>query len=148
MRRAMGLASEWLVFQYLRDRHGDALHETCWVSSNRARFFGGDDGDDAAGFDFCVKTPQAELLYEVKSSLEDSCEFELTPNEIRVAAGVTRQVRRRYGTLYVPFMFSPDRWFILELPNPMGDETRNRFMQVDTGTVRFRFEPSTGGHAR
>ena len=148
MRSAMGLASEWLVFQFLRDRYGDALDETCWVSSNRARFFGGEGGDDAAGFDFCVRTPQAEWLYEVKSSLEDSCEFELTPNEMRVAASVTRRGRRRYGILYVPFVFSPDRWFILELPNPMGDETRNRFMQVGSGTVRFRFEPSTGGHAR
>ena len=108
-----------------------------WV---RARFFGGDEGDDAAGYDFCVKTPQAEWLYEVKSSLEDTCEFELTPNEMRVAASVSRRSRRRYRILYVPFVFSPDRWLVLELPNPMGDETRGRFKQVGHGSVRFRFE--------
>ena len=89
-RQAMGLASEWLALQYLRCRHGDAADETCWVSTNRARFYGGDEGDDSAGYDFCVKTPQAEWLYEVKSSLEDTCEFELTPNEMRVAASAAR----------------------------------------------------------
>ena len=120
----MGLASEWLAFEFLCRHHGEAVDETCWVSGNRARFFGGDEGDDAAGYDFCVKTPQAEWLYEVKSSLEDTCEFELTPNEMRVAASVSRRSRRRYRILYVPFVFSPDRWFVLELPNPMGDETR------------------------
>ena len=46
--------------------------------------FGGDEGDDTVGYDFCVKTPRAEWLYEVKSSMEDTGEFELTPNEMRV----------------------------------------------------------------
>ena len=139
----MGLASEWLSFQFLRRRHGEAVDETCWVSGNRAHFFGGDEGDDAAGHDFCVKTPQAEWLYEVKSSLEDAGEFELTPNEMRVAASVPPRGRRRYRILYVPFVFSPDRWMVLELPDPMGDGTRNRFKQVGRGSVRFRFETST-----
>ena len=58
-RPAMGLASEWLAFQFLRRRHGEAVDDTCWISRNRANFFGGDEGDDGAGYDFCVKTPQA-----------------------------------------------------------------------------------------
>ena len=82
LRHVMGLASEWLAFEFLRRRHGDAVDEASWVSSNRVRFFGGDEGDDAAGYDFCVKTPRTEWLYEVKSSLEDTREFELTPNEM------------------------------------------------------------------
>ena len=139
-RVAMGLASEWLAFQYLRRRHGEAVDETCWVSGNRARFFGGYEGDDAAGYDLCVKTPQAEWLYEVKSSLDDTREFELTANEMRVAAGVPKRGRRRYRILYVPYVFSPDRWLVLDLPNPMGDATRKRFKQVGSGSVRFRFE--------
>ena len=145
-RQAMGLASEWLAFQFLRRRHGEAADETCWVSGNRACFLGGNEGDDAAGYDFCVKTPQAEWLYEVKSSLEDTGEFELTPNEMRVAASVSRRGRRRYRILYVPFVFLPDRWFVLELPNPMSDETRNRFKPVGQGSVRFRFEHSRVKH--
>ena len=145
-RQAMGLASEWLALQYLQRRYGEAVDETCWVSTNRAHFYGGHEGDDSAGYDFCVKTPQAEWLYEVKSSLEDTCEFELTPNEMRVAASVSRRGRRRYRILYVPYVFSPDRWLVSELPNPMGDETRGRFKQVGHGSVRFRFERSGVKH--
>ena len=40
---------------------------------------------DSAGYDFRVQTPQAEWLYEVKSSLEDTRELELTSNGMRVA---------------------------------------------------------------
>ena len=141
-RLAMGLASEWLAFQFLKHRHGDSVTEDCWISSNRARFFGGSDGDDAAGYDFRVSTPRVDWLYEVKSAIEDTCEFELTPNEIRVAASASKDGRRRYRILYVPFVFSPDRWFVLELPNPMGDSTRNRFRQVGQASIRFRFEQS------
>ena len=139
----MGLAGEWLAFQFLRRRHGEAVDETSWVSGNRVPFFGGDEGDDSAGYDFCVKTPQAEWLYEVKSSLEDTGEFELTPNEMRVASSVSRRGRRRYRILYVPFVFLPDSWYVLQLPNPMSEETRNRFKQVGHGSVRFRFEHSS-----
>ena len=139
-RQAMGLASEYLAFQFLRRRHGEFVDETCWVSENRSRFFGGGEGDDTAGYDFCVRTPQAEWFYEVKSSLEDTGEIELTANELRVAGSASKDRRRRYRILYVPFVFSPDRWFVLELPNPMGEATRSRFRMVGRGSLRFRFE--------
>lgn len=139
-RQAMGLASEWLAYQFLCRRHSEYVNETCWISENRAHFFGGDEGDDSAGFDFRVKTPQAEWLYEVKSSLEDSGEFELTANELRVAGSASKDGRRRYRILYVPHVFTPDKWYVLELPNPMGEATRNRFITVGRGSVRLRFE--------
>ena len=139
-RSAMGVASELLALEYLRRRHPDYVDETCWVSENRVNFFGGDDGDDGAGYDFLVRTPQADWLYEVKSTLENSGEFELTANEMRVASSAFKDGKRRYRVLYVPYVFSPDRWFVLELPNPMGEATRNRFETVGRGAVRFRFE--------
>ena len=139
-RQAMGLASEWLAYQFLCRRRSEYVDETCWISENRAHFFGGDEGDDSAGFDFRVKTPQAEWLYEVKSSLEDSGEFELTANELRVAGTASKDGRRRYRILYVPHVFTPDKWHVLELPNPMGEATRNRFITVGRGSVRLRFE--------
>ena len=139
-RQAMGLASEWLAYQFLCRRHSEFVNETCWISENRAYFFGGDEGDDSAGFDFQVKTPQAEWLYEVKSSLEDSGEFELTANELRIASSASKDGRRRYRILYVPHVFLPDKWCVLELPNPMGEATRNRFTTVGRGSVRLRFE--------
>ena len=139
-RQAMGLASEWLAFQFLGRRHKDFVDETCWISENRAQLFGGDEGDDTAGYDFLVKTPQTDWLYEVKSSLEDSSEFELTANELRVASGASKDGRRRYRILYVPYVFWPDKWCVLELPNPMGEKTRNRFSMVGRGSVRLRFK--------
>jgi hypothetical protein len=139
-RCAMGLASEWLAYQFLRRRHGEFVDETCWISENRVQFFGGEEGDDTAGFDFRVKTPQAEWLYEVKSSLEDSGEFVLTANEVRIASGASKDGRRRYRILYVPYVLSPDKWYVLELPNPMGEATSNRFKMVGRGSVRLRFE--------
>ena len=138
-RRAMGLASEWRAFQFLSRRHGKFVNENCWVSTNRAYFCGGSPGDDAAGYDFFVRTPQADYMYEVKSSLEDSGEFELTANELRVAGAAYKDGRRRYRILYVPYVFSSDSWQVLELPNPMGEGNRNKFKIIGSGSVRYRF---------
>jgi Domain of unknown function (DUF3883) len=138
-RIAMGVASEWLAYQYLYRRHPGHVDEDSWVSENRWHFFGGSAGYDAAGYDFRVETPQAEWLYEVKSTLEDSGEFEVTANELRIASSAAKDGRRRYRILYVPYVFSPDKWYVLELPNPMGEKTRNRFETVGRGSVRLRF---------
>lgn len=141
-RFAMGVVSEWLVYQYLLHRFGDFVDESCWISRNRTCFFGGDEGNDSAGFDFHVNTPKTEWLFEVKSSLAEPSEFVLTSNEIRLAASVKPRGHRQYRILYVPFVFLPDRWMVLELPNPFDIRTRNRFKQVGRGSIRFRFETS------
>lgn len=44
------------------------------------------------------------------------------------------------GILYVPFVFLPKKWRVLELPNPMGEATGNRFSVVGRGLVRMKFE--------
>lgn len=139
-RTAMGLASEFLAYHFLLRRHAEYTNEDCWISGNRVQFLGGGEGDDTAGYDFLVKTPQADWLYEVKSSLEDSSEFELTANELRVAGGASKDGRRRYRILYVPYVFSPDKWYVLELQNPMGERTRSQFQTIGRGSVRMRFE--------
>jgi hypothetical protein len=136
----MGMAGEWLAYQFLRRRHEGYVDEESWVSENRQRFFGGSLGDDAAGYDFRVNTPRVEWLYEVKSTLEDSCEFEITANELRVASGATKDGRRRYRVLYVPHVFSPNKWYVLELPNPMGERTRSQFQTIGHGSLRLRFD--------
>ena len=139
-RMAMGLISELRVYEYLCNRHGKAFTEKCWISSNRARFFAGCQGDDLAGYDFLVNTSKLEYMYEVKSSLEDSGEFELTANELRVATDVSKDSRRQYRILYVPYVFSRDSWRVLELPNPMKEATRNQFKIIGRGSVRLRFK--------
>jgi hypothetical protein len=45
---------------------------------------------------------------------------------------------RQESLLYVPYVFSPDKWCVRELPNPMGEKTRNRFETVGRGSVRLR----------
>jgi hypothetical protein len=137
---AMGVASEWLAYQYLKRRFPDAVDESSWVSENRKKFFGGGEGDDSAGYDFLVQTPTVDWMFEVKSTLEDGCEFELTSNELRVASSASRTGRRRYRILYVPHVFSPENWCVFELPNPMDKETQAQFSVVGRGSLRLRFE--------
>lgn len=137
---AMGVTSEWLAYQYLKRRFPGAVGEECWISENRTRFFGGSEGDDSAGYDFLIRTPSVDWMFEVKSTLEDGCEFELTSNELRVASSASRTGRRRYRILYVPYVFSPERWCVFELPNPMDKETHAHFSVVGRGSLRLRFE--------
>ncbi len=139
-RQAMGMAGEWLAYQYLLKRHEGYVDEASWVSENRHHFCGGEVGHDGAGYDFRVVTPRVEWFYEVKSTLADGCEFEITANELRVASGVSKDGRRRYRILYVRHVFSPSEWYVLELPNPMGERTRHQFQTVGQGSLRLRFE--------
>jgi len=86
-----------------------------------------------------VKTPRAQWFYEVKSSLDDSYEFELTANELREASKASKDVSRKYRILYVPYVFSLQDRRVLELPNPMGERTRNQFRVVGRGSVRYKY---------
>jgi hypothetical protein len=140
VRRAMGIASEWLAREYLKRRHPREMSDDCWVSSNRAAFCTGSEGSDSLGYDFRVETMRHEYLYEVKSSLDEGGEFELSARELEVAGSASLERKRRYRILYVPFVFDPMRWHILPLSNPVSEETRNRFRVVRSGSVRYRFD--------
>ncbi|WP_149753776.1 protein NO VEIN domain-containing protein [Roseivivax sediminis] len=128
------------AYQYLKRRFPEAVGESSWISENRTKFFGGSEGDDSAGYDFLVQTPTVDWMFEVKSTLEDGCEFELTSNELRIASSASRTGRRRYRILYVPHVFSPEKWCVFELPNPMDKETQAQFSVVGRGSLRLRFE--------
>ena len=138
---AMGLASEYLAGRFLAAKHRERYDETSWVSRYRGELATDGAGDDALGFDFRVRTLEVEWRYEVKSSLEYSCEFEFTANEMRVAAECASDTTRRYRILYVPFVFDPTRWRVMELPNPMTEAGRKLFRVVGAGATRYRFEP-------
>lgn len=140
VRRAMGIASEWLAREYLRRRHPREMTNECWVSSNRAAFCTGSEGDDSLGYDFRVETARHEYLYEVKSALDEGGEFELTARELEIAGSASLERKRRFRILYVPFVFEPSRWRVLPLSNPVSADTRNRFRVVRSGSVRYRFE--------
>jgi hypothetical protein len=140
IRRAMGIASEWLAREYLRRRHPAEMSDDCWKSSNRAAFCSGDEGNDSLGYDFRVETTRNEWLYEVKSALDEGGEFELSARELEVAGSASLERKRRYRILYVPFVFDPTRWRVLPLSNPVAGELRDRFKVVRTGSVRYRFQ--------
>ncbi|MBR7975627.1 DUF3883 domain-containing protein [Burkholderia vietnamiensis] len=139
-RTAMGMASEWLVWKLLFQRHPKEMSDECWVSSNREKFCTGPAGDDSLGYDFRVVTARHEYLYEVKSALDAGGEFELTARELEVAGSAREDRKRRYRVLYVPFVFDPTRWKVMILPNPAGTKTRDQFRVVRSGSVRYRFE--------
>jgi Domain of unknown function (DUF3883) len=136
----MGIASEWLVREYLRRRHSAEMSDACWVSSNRDDFCLGDKGNDGLGYDFRVVTTRNEWLYEVKSALDEGDEFELSARELGVAGSASLERKRRYRILYVPFVFDPTRWRVLPLSNPTAEGMRDRFKVVRSGSVRYRFE--------
>lgn len=136
----MGVASEWLAREYLRRRHPKEMTDDCWVSSNRASFCTGSEGDDSLGYDFRIETARHEYLYEVKSALDEGGEFELSARELEIAGSASLERKRRFRILYVPFVFDPSRWRVLPLSNPVSADTRNRFRIVRSGSVRYRFE--------
>ncbi|MEQ8229680.1 MAG: DUF3883 domain-containing protein [Rhodospirillales bacterium] len=141
IRRAMGIASEYLAREYLLQRHPREMTDRCWVSENRSFFCSdGQTGDDSLGYDFRVVTARNEWLYEVKSALDEGGEFELTARELEIAGSAARDRKRRYRILYVPFVFDPARWRVLMLQNPVGETTRNRFKVIRTGSVRYGFD--------
>lgn len=140
VRRAMGIASEWLAREYLRRRHPKEMSDDCWMSSNRASFCTGSEGDDSLGYDFRVETARHEYLYEVKSALDEGGEFELTARELEIAGSASLERKRRFRILYVPFVFEPTRWRVLPMSNPVSADARNRFKVVRSGSVRYRFD--------
>ncbi len=142
LRWAMGFASEYLASRFLREKHKDHYSDRCWVSENRSRIEIDWEGDDSLGFDFRVRTAETEWRYEVKSNLSDSFEFEFTQNEMRSAAECASDGSRRYRILYVPFVFDPTQWRVMELPNPMSERGRRLFKTIGTGATRLRFDPS------
>jgi len=140
VKSAMGMASEWLAREYLRRRYPNEMTDDCWVSSNRAAFCTGSLGDDSLGYDFRLLTERNEWLFEVKSAIDAGGEFELSPRELEVAGSASLERKRRYRILYVPFVFDPSQWRVLQLSNPAAASTRDRYRVVRSGSVRYRFE--------
>jgi hypothetical protein len=116
------------------------MSDVCWVSSNRAAFCTGSIGDDSLGYDFRVVTERNEWLFEVKSAIDAGGEFEMSAREIEVAGSASLERKRRYRILYVPFVFEPAQWRVLQLSNPAAASTRDRYRVLRGGSVRYRFE--------
>jgi hypothetical protein len=140
VKSAMGFASEYLASRFLMEKHKGRFGDRCWVSENRSLLEVDWDGDDGLGFDFRIQTVEVEWRYEVKSNLDDAFEFEFTQNEMRAAAECATDTTRKYRILYVPFVFDPTRWRVMELPNPMSLKGRSLFKEIGAGATRLRFD--------
>lgn len=140
IRAAMGLAGEILAYHFLAAKHRDRFSDPCWVSENRTSLFP-EPGDPGLGFDFRVRTSETEWLYEVKATMGNTCEFELSDNEYRTAAAVSADRTRRYRILFVQYVFDPKRCRIMELPNPAAEGGRPKFRIVGRSSTRMKFDP-------
>ncbi len=138
-KRTMGFISEYLASKYLVDKHGARFSDASWVSGNRGYALTDGHGDDTEGFDFRVRTKDVEWRYEVKSGLADNFEFEFTQNEMRSALECGNDRTRRYRILYVPFVFDPSKWKVVELPNPMQPDNSRLFQTIGKGSTRMKF---------
>ncbi len=140
VRSAMGFASEYLASRFLFEKHKERYDDRCWVSENRGLLEIDWEGDDTLGYDFRVQTADIEWRYEVKSNLDDVFEFEFTQNEMRVAAECSSDGTRKYRILYVPFVFDPSRWRVMQLPNPLSANGRDLFKEIGAGSTRLKFD--------
>jgi anti-sigma regulatory factor (Ser/Thr protein kinase) len=140
VRSAMGFASEYLASRFLLEKHKERYDDRCWVSENRGLLEVDWDGDDTLGYDFCIQTADVEWRYEVKSNLDDAFEFEFSQNEMRVAAECSSDGTRKYRILYVPFVFDPSRWCVMQLPNPLSATGRDLFKEIGAGATRLKFD--------
>ena len=139
VRSAMGFASEYLASRFLLEKHKERYDDRCWVSENRGLLEIDWEGDDTLGYDFRVQTADVEWRYEVKSNMDDAFEFEFSQNEMRVAAECASDGTRKYRILYVPFVFDPLRWRVMQLPNPLSAKGRGLFKEVGAGAARLKF---------
>ena len=140
LKTAMGFAGELIASKFLAEKHKQHYTDECWVSRNREHAVIGNDGDDALGYDFQIDLVEGDWRYEVKAGLDDKFEFEFTQNEMRVASQYASDGKHKYRILYVPFVFTPDKWRVMELPNPMSAEGRALFRTIGSGSTRLQFE--------
>jgi hypothetical protein len=135
-RAAVGLAGEVVALEWLKANF-DGATDASWRSGYRNLVLGGAEGDDSLGYDFEVLERRHRLLFEVKASATNVCEFDLTEGEIRAAQGLRRG--DRYHILYVTHALTSDERSVHLLPNPLGTDGLGKYRTVGSG-LRLRFK--------
>jgi hypothetical protein len=123
------IAYDWLVVQY----PGNVVE---WRSGYRDKVLGGSEGDDTLGYDLEVITRANTFLFEVKSSVDDGADFELTESEVNAAR--LHIGRDAYRIIYVRNVLEMDRTSILLLPNPFTRRGQEAYRIVGSG-LHYRF---------
>jgi hypothetical protein len=135
---AVGLAGEVVALEWLKANYPNVT-DASWRSGYRNLLLGGNEGDDSLGYDFEVVFRRHRLLFEVKATVGDAFEFDLTEAEIRAAQTV--RPNDRYHVLFISKVLDSDERSIYLLPNPLGAEGIGRYRMVGSG-LRLRFSLS------
>lgn len=134
-RAAIGLVGELLAYEWLRYRYEGATSDT-WVSSYREAVLGGVPGDDSLGYDFEIALASRTLLFEVKATAGDQCEFEMGESELRAASSSRKGT---YLIIFIRNVLDSHERELMVLPNPLEVEFSQQFRQ-SSGGIRFAFE--------
>jgi hypothetical protein len=131
---AIGLVGEVIALEWLRLRYKDNV--VTWRSGYRDKVLGGAEGDDTLGYDIEVMTSASTFLFEVKSSVDDGTDFELSETEVNTAR--LHVGRDAYRIVYVRHALDPSRASILLLPNPFTRTGQETYRIVGSG-LHYRF---------
>jgi Protein NO VEIN, C-terminal len=107
-----------------------------WRSGYRDKVLGGAEGDDTLGYDIEVITQASTFLFEVKSSIDDGTDFELSDAEVNAAR--LHVGRDAYRIIYVRYVLDPARTTILLLPNPFTKRGQETYRFIGSG-LHYRF---------
>jgi hypothetical protein len=92
-------------------------------------------GNDSLGYDLQVTTDHGKVLYEVRSTVDDTPQFALGESEVRRAGELA--AGEQYGVLFVTQVLDSDRQRLHPLPNPLGTGMRYfRLAGQHAATVR------------
>lgn len=136
-------ALEWLKWKY---QLSDEAARLAWVSRYRRTGLVTEEGEDRLGFDFELTLGNGRRIqYEVKASIADPQVFHLGSTEVAAAleSASGRRGTADYRLLYVPFVSTPEKWRILELPNPLAAATRKQFQEQGRTGLQYGFEMET-----
>lgn len=131
---AIGLVGEVIALDWLTEQYRGGV--VTWRSGYRDKVLGGAIGDDTLGYDIEAVTPASTFLFEVKSSIDEGREFELTEAEVNAAR--RHAGRGAYRIVYVRHVLDPERTSILLLPNPFT-RLGQQYYRIVGGGLHYRF---------
>ncbi|MFE6025828.1 sacsin N-terminal ATP-binding-like domain-containing protein [Streptomyces niveus] len=133
---SVGLAGEAVVAEWLHEQFG-VKSEDSWKSGLRMHgLAGAQPGDDRLGYDFLIHDGDVTYLYEVKASIGNSAEFDLSASEVRRASRLKPD--ETYFIVYVSYVFDRSRRVITVLPNPFAAPDLAGYQLIST-QMRLRF---------
>ena len=133
----IGFIGEYVVYHWLKRQLPQQDIDSSWMSCYRSRILPGE-GDDTLGYDFKVRYKRHVVYLEVKSSLSDPQEFELSDTEVRLARDCATAKATEYRIVYVSNVQNTKDTRLEILPNPLSDEGKS-FFRLGGHGLRYEF---------